>query len=595
MGKVFSKKAVVAMVLLLALSVLSIFLFMDKGVPSRVADTEFQNGSGIQFTTATDLQLENLHRLAKVWGFVKYRHPDITGGKLNWDAELFRVMPDVLDADSAEGANQAVLDWLNKFPFAVPEMDVEIVEVSAFINENKILEADLSWVKDGIALGDGLSAYLTKLSERMVLDSTNGYVSFAEGSLAVSIANEIKYSNMKYDDTGMRLLGLFRYWNIIEYFYPYKDIIDDDWDNVLSEMLPKFMVGQDEQSYVLSIAELSTHIHDSHSGVVEKSHVLANHFGRKVPPVEFMTIDGQIVISAIADNVENVTTSLQLGDIVLSMDDVSIKERIDECKKYHSLSNENRFARIFRYRLLGTDKDTATIEVLRDGKPLSLAVSCYEEIYPLSDQELSGFMKNEQIGYINPATLKEGELDRLMSEFQNTDGIIVDLRRYPSAAVGRIALDLAEYLIPSPVPFVKYGCSVPLVPGTFTMTMPVSSGSGSFGKTSDKPIYTGKVVLLMDETSVSSSEFTVMSLRNAPNAVVLGSPSMGADGNRVDFMLPGAVTASMTGLSVFYPDGRQTQRVGLEPDIYCLPTIEDIKAGRDTLLDKAVELILKTA
>lgn len=135
MEKVFSKKAAIAMVLLISLSVLAIFLFMDEGAPSRVTDTEFQNGSGIRFTEATDVQLENLHTLAKVWGFVKYRHPDVTGGKLNWDAELFRVMPGVLAATDTTEANRVMLDWLSRFPFEVPEMDAEIVEVSAFIND----------------------------------------------------------------------------------------------------------------------------------------------------------------------------------------------------------------------------------------------------------------------------------------------------------------------------------------------------------------------------------------------------------------------------------------------------------------------------
>ncbi len=35
-------------------------------------------------------------------------------------------------------------------------------------------------------------------------------------------------NSINYEDTGMRLLGLFRYWNIIEYFYPYKNLMDED-------------------------------------------------------------------------------------------------------------------------------------------------------------------------------------------------------------------------------------------------------------------------------------------------------------------------------------------------------------------------------
>jgi C-terminal processing protease CtpA/Prc len=44
---------------------------------------------------------------------------------------------------------------------------------------------------------------------------------------------------------------------------------------------------------------------------------------------------------------------------------------------------------------------------------------------------------------------------------------------------------------------------------------------------------------------------------------------------------------------VYYPDGTETQRVGIIPDIYVTPTIKGIKEGRDELLEKAIEIINK--
>ena len=103
--------------------------------------------------------------------------------------------------------------------------------------------------------------------------------------------------------------------------------------------------------------------------------------------------------------------------------------------------------------------------------------------------------------------------------------------------------------------------------------------------------YTGKIVLLIDERSSSQSEFTTMALRQSPNAVVVGSPSLGADGDRVKLSLPGQLTFYMSGLGVYTPDNEQTQRCGLSPDIECRPTIEGLQSGRDELIEKAVEII----
>lgn len=571
MGKTFSKKAVFGVLLLLVLSIGVILTFTLNDE-----------------TKANDVQTENLSKLAKVWGFVKYRHPSVTSGALDWDEELLRVMPLVLDAKNSKAANKVISTWLESFPYEIPALDAELAQVKEEFDKGVVLKPDLAWIEDSEKLGGDVSGYLKNLSEVVVTDTSNGYASFPNENIFVNMEKENPYPLMEYDDTGMRLLGLFRYWNIIEYFYPYKDIIGEDWNAVLTEMIPKFLSGHDKQSYVLSVAELTTRIHDSHVWLSDPEQLVRMHLGAKAPAVEFSNIGGKIVISAIAADNKNDAASLQLGDVVLSMDGISIEDRINNCKKYLSLSNDDRFALPFRYYLLGTDKDTAQIEVLRDAETMMLDVTCPERKQQLSGLQPSGLIENGRIGYINPSQLAPGDTDKLMEEFKDTQGLIVDLRYYPSDF---IVYSLAEYLIPSPVPFARFGFCNQFTPGEFTLADANTSGRGSMGDPGDKPLYAGKVVILMDETSQSQSEFTVMSLRNAPDAVVIGSPSVGADGDIVAFTLPGDLTTFMTGLSVVYPDGTQTQRVGLEPDVYFVPTIEQIKSGADALLDEAVSLI----
>ena len=47
----------------------------------------------------------------------------------------------------------------------------------------------------------------------------------------------------------------------------------------------------------------------------------------------------------------------------------------------------------------------------------------------------------------------------------------------------------------------------------------------------------------------------------------------------------------MATLDVYYPDGMQTQRIGIVPDIEIKPTIKGIKEGRDKVLERAIEYI----
>lgn len=97
--------------------------------------------------------------------------------------------------------------------------------------------------------------------------------------------------------------------------------------------------------------------------------------------------------------------------------------------------------------------------------------------------------------------------------------------------------------------------------------------------------------MLLDEVSQSLAEYTAMAMRAMPNTIVVGSTTAGADGDVSDIPLPGGLHTMVSGLGVFYPDHRPTQRVGIVPDVAVTPTITGITAGRDEVLERAVELI----
>jgi C-terminal processing protease CtpA/Prc len=95
------------------------------------------------------------------------------------------------------------------------------------------------------------------------------------------------------------------------------------------------------------------------------------------------------------------------------------------------------------------------------------------------------------------------------------------------------------------------------------------------------------VVVLVDESSQSQAEYTSMALR-AAGAKIVGSTTAGADGNVSPFTLPGGLSAMISGIGVFYPDKKPTQRIGIIPDVEVKPTIAGIRAGRDEVLEAAL-------
>jgi len=106
-------------------------------------------------------------------------------------------------------------------------------------------------------------------------------------------------------------------------------------------------------------------------------------------------------------------------------------------------------------------------------------------------------------------------------------------------------------------------------------------------------VYQGKLIVLINELSQSQAEYTAMAFRAGDNTTIIGSTTAGADGNISTILLPGGLRTMISGIGVYYPNGEETQKVGIVPDVEVKPTIAGIRNNKDELLEKAIELILK--
>ena len=109
----------------------------------------------------------------------------------------------------------------------------------------------------------------------------------------------------------------------------------------------------------------------------------------------------------------------------------------------------------------------------------------------------------------------------------------------------------------------------------------------------DENPYQGKLVVIVNEVSQSESEYTAMALRAGDDTTIVGSTTAGADGNLSRLYLPGGLHTGISGIGVYYPNGDETQRIGIIPDVVVEPTIQGVKEGRDELLEAAIKIILK--
>jgi C-terminal processing protease CtpA/Prc len=106
-----------------------------------------------------------------------------------------------------------------------------------------------------------------------------------------------------------------------------------------------------------------------------------------------------------------------------------------------------------------------------------------------------------------------------------------------------------------------------------------------------KARYLRPTVMLIDERTVSQAEHTGLFFEAANGTKFVGSPTMGANGDVTAVVLPGGLVASFSGHDVRHANGRQLQRVGLQPHVPIRPTVAGIRAGRDEVLARAIQLV----
>ena len=544
-------------------------------------DTEFDTGSNIPTINLTLSKTEDLAILGKIWGFLKYYHPTISTGDYNWDYELFRIMPKIIRSETNEKRNEILLDWILGFGEVEKEMTTKI-------EDYKIkLKPDLNWITNCSMLGEELTRQLLLIRDAK-RSYNHYYIKYIPPAGNPLFTNEKPYSNdIPNFDVGYRLLSLFRYWNIIQYFFPYKNLIDEDWSTVLLEFIPKFVNSTGELDYKLTILNLISFIHDSHANIMGTNEVLETYKGNNYAPIEVKFIENKVVVTNYLNRLYGEKTGLQKGDIIISINNKTINEIIDNKLPITPASNYPTQLHNIAEDLLRTNDTILNITYRRNNTIFSSNIRCFnaDEIYLHENsrkRDTCFKLLTQDIAYLYVGSIKNAYLPKIMAIVKSARGLIVDLRCYPSDI---IVFSLSEYLIPKATNFVTFSKTSTINPGLFTFFTTLKVGK------LNQDYYKGKVIILVNETTFSQAEYTAMALRLAPGAVVIGSTTAGADGNVSSFLLPGLIKTSISGEGVYYPDGKETQRVGIIPDIEVKPTIKGIVEGRDELVEKSIEII----
>ena len=305
-------------------------------------------------------------------------------------------------------------------------------------------------------------------------------------------------------------------------------------------------------------------------------------------PFKVRFIEEKLVVTDYYNPELKESAGLEIGDVITHIDGKTTELILDSLKKYYPASNEAARLRDISADLLRSQHQSVNVKYVSSGQIKQKELTLYPRAdlnmyhwYRVNEDEKCYKLLDGNIGYVTLASIKNEDVSVIKETFKDTKGIIIDIRNYPSAFM---PFSLAPYFVSSPTPFVKFTNGNINNPGEFTF-------SSELNIPGTEETYQGKLVVIVNELTQSSAEYTAMSFRAGENTTIVGSTTAGADGNVSTILLPGGLRTLISGIGVYYPDGRETQRVGIVPDVKIEPTINGIKAGKDEVLEEATKII----
>jgi len=559
------------------LSIVAIWAFTRASIDPARSDREFDGGSRVERVELSELQTGNVVLLGKVWGFAKYHHPGVTGGRLHWDYELFRILPRVIAASSRENATRQITEWLRSLGDLTPCPDC------ARFSEDLHLEPDADWIRDEERLGAPLSELLVLIHENRPVGRRQHYISHTRFIGNPTFRREEPYAGMDSPDPGFRLLALFRMWNIVEYWFPYRYMIGEPWDVVLDEFVPRLMAAEGAEEYRLEMMALVARINDSHANLWSEES-LRPPAGPGLIPVRLAFVDDEPVVVRLAHPTRFPDTGLRRGDALMKIDGMPVDSLARTWMPYYGASNDGALWRDIASNLTRGPLGRVTVTVRRgeDTVPLtterfpSSQVRFGERRIPRRDAEALTVL-SDGVAYMNLSMVRRRHVRRHIRALEGVHTLIIDTRHGLNDV---LVFELGGRFVTEPTEFAGITRGAASHPGAFVWSEPeLLSPRGA--------AFMGRLIVLVDERTQSSAEYIVMALKAAPNSVVIGQPTAGANGNVSEVPLPGGITAWMSGIGVYFPDRSPLQRVGIRPDLLVRPTIEGIRSGRDEILEAA--------
>ncbi len=379
------------------------------------------------------------------------------------------------------------------------------------------------------------------------------------------------------DSLSTRLGAMVVSYSILCHFFPYWEDVAEKPDQWLHDGLLLAAEAKSADAFTHTLELITARLNDGHI-YVHRAGETPVHY----PKVIFARAEGKIAVATVLD--ENLKGKLQPGDVVTSVDGHPVEAYMDDLKKYISGSPQHKEYRAINKLGGGDANSKVELGILRNGQ--AFTVTAVRMANP--QQHYADAQRTTTMGWLQPGIfyidLDREPMDNIRAHIQeiaSAKALICDLRGYPKGNH-----ELLQYLIKK-----KENAHWMFVPENsrpdFNGTTFTEIGWNLKPKL---PHIKGKVFFLIDSRAISYAESYMGYVQDEHLATIIGAPTVGTNGNINIVNLPGFYSFTFSGMLVKNHDGSKHHLKGIVPNVPVTPTLAGLAAGRDEVLEKALQL-----
>ena len=398
-----------------------------------------------------------------------------------------------------------------------------------------------------------------------------------------------------------KIMDLSTLWKQAAVVFPYFDQRKIDWDETYRNYLEKVMQTKTDREYYLLLAEFLNLLGDGHTDLIFPRTLLDE---AGYVPFDLQYYGGQYYLDGVQ---------------VQAINDVSIGELVADASRYvyHVGDYVPRLKQILPL-LLNTKEITVKTET---------GIASYPLLHQRQDikrQEDAVFAEYGGVLYVRLDDFLRDRSQQIREKLMtcNPGAVILDIREN-IGGMTKYGADIAALFISGPFQGCRKRTRVVrgnalgpasqiarmgevsrnrLIEQGFTTAEEIKESlkihrnefceeyEDSWGKEGQEALFYGICILLTSRKTVSAAEDFAAFFRTNKRAVLIGAPTCGTTGTPlIQPLSAGSARICTVGYKLL--DGTEFIGIGIEPDIHIEPTSDDLRNGRDAVLECALEYL----